>query len=151
MTGEKKTTDNLDEILKSLKPEKIGSYLNENSDILVQDKRPFYIYMKEVLKSKGITQTRLYIDAGFTQSFGGKIFRGEKRMSNRDMALRLCLAGHFDLDETNHILKLCGYSPLYSKMRRDAVLIVAVNTGIYSIENVNRLLKEYGFDELANT
>lgn len=151
MNQEKKTTKSLDEILKSVKPDSIGTYLNENAGSLAEDERPYYVYMKEVLKRKGITQSRVYMDAGFTQSFGGKIFRGEKKMSNRDMVVRLCLAGHFNLEETNKTLKLCGYSPLYSIIRRDAVLIVAVNTRIYDIESVNDLLARNGFSILENT
>lgn len=151
MSTEKKTTGCLDEVLKSVRPEKISRYLDENADSLACDDRPFYVYMKKVLKDKGIELLQVYINAGFSQSFGGKLFRGEKKISNRDMAIRLCLAGKFNLDETNRTLKLCGYSPLYSKVKRDAVLIVAVNTGTFDIGEVNCLLRQNGFEELLNS
>ena len=37
---------------------------------------------------------------------------------------------------------------LYPKDRRDAVIMIAVNTGIHEISKVNDLLDQYGMEKL---
>ena len=66
----------------------------------------------------------------------------EKHTKNRDLILRLCIAGHFNWDETNRALKLYGLSELYAKDPRDACIIVAVNNRIYDLAEINDMLTE---------
>ena len=58
------------------------------------------------------------------------------------------MASEFDKAETNRALKLYGLSELYSRIPRDAVIIVAINSKIRNVDEVNDLLKKNGFSEL---
>ena len=59
------------------------------------------------------------------------------------MILRLCLGAKLTLEETQRALKIYGMSPLYSRLPRDAVIIVAIESGIYEISQLNQLLAEH--------
>ena len=73
----------------------------------------------------------------------------EKHTKDRDLIIRLCMAGHFTWDETNRALKLYGMTELYARDKRDACLIVAINHRIYDINEVNDMLIEQGMDKLS--
>ena len=91
----------------------------------------------------------MYIQAGVSESYGGQVIRLEKHVKNRDMILRLCIAGHFNWDEMNRALKLYGMNELYAKDPRDALLILEINNRIYDIDKINKDLAEHGFGTLS--
>jgi hypothetical protein len=73
----------------------------------------------------------------------------EKHTKDRDLIIRLCLAGHFNWDETNRALKLYGLSELYAKDPRDACIIVAVNNRIFDLYEIDEVLIRQGFKKLT--
>ncbi|MCR5249234.1 MAG: hypothetical protein K6E50_01360 [Lachnospiraceae bacterium] len=145
---EKKKTDELDELLKKTKPEEAGAYLRDNSKYLANGEKAFYYYMKDVLDEKGMKLKELYVAAGFAEGYGGKLIRMEKHAKNRDHIIRLCVAGHFKLDEINRALKLYGYSELYAKDPRDACIIIAINNRIYDLYRIDEILVQNGLDRI---
>ncbi|MCR5371675.1 MAG: hypothetical protein K6E83_13295 [Clostridium sp.] len=146
-----KTTGTLTEILKGTKPEEAGSYLSEYSDELLEKDRPFAAFMRKTLKAHGLRQQEAFLAADISEGYGYKLLAEEKHTRQRDTVLRLCLGGRFTLTETQRALKICGMSPLYPRSPRDAVLIIALNTGIYRIPEVNALLEEHGMEPLRAT
>lgn len=143
-----KKTDELDRILKDVSPERVDAYFRENEAFLTETERPFTAYMRTVYKEKGLKQQEVFRAADISEGYGYKLIAQESLTRQRDVILRLCLAGHFSLEETNRALKLYGMSPLYAKVRRDAVLIITVNQRRYRIEDVNELLRHWGQEEL---
>lgn len=143
-----KTTTTLTEILKETGFEKLEDYFEENSDSMISEEKPFSAYMRDLFRKKGITQQEIFLAADISEGYGYKLISEEKKTKQRDVILRLCLAGRFDLQETQCALKLYGMSPLYAKVRRDAVLIIAVNQGIYDIAEVNDQLRTYEMEPL---
>lgn len=141
---EHKTTDDLDELLRDMKPEELDEYLKKNHQYLAESEKAFYFYMTDLLKEKRIRLKDLFIRADVSDHYGSKIIRMEKHTKDRDLIIRLCLAGHFNWDETNRALKLYGMSELYAKDPRDACIIVAINNRKFEIEDVDRMLKERG-------
>ncbi|MBR6957238.1 MAG: hypothetical protein IKH73_02195, partial [Erysipelotrichaceae bacterium] len=125
---QKKKTTELDQMLGSVNPDKISEYLKENAESIFTDEKPFSVYMREMFRQKGYSQQDIFLRADMPERYGYKIVSGEKHTVQRDVVIRLCLAGQFDLAETNRALKLYGFSELYSKMPRDAVIIVGINS-----------------------
>lgn len=103
-----------------------------------------------MIEAKNIFLKDVYSFAGVSESWGSKIVTMERHTRNRDLIIRLCLAGRFNLDEINRALKLYGMTPLYSKNRRDAVIIVAINNRIYSLAEIDDLMINKGFDILSD-
>ena len=60
------------------------------------------------LDTLGDEKTALFLIMSDTDStsYGSKIVTMEKHTKDRDLIIRLCLAGHFNWDETNRALKL---------------------------------------------
>ena len=105
--------------------------------------------MKDIAESKNIMFKEMYLFAGVSESYGEKIIRMEKHTKNRDLIIRLCIAGHLSLVEINKALKLYGMNPLYSKDKRDACLIVAVNNRIYDLYEIDNILEKQGLQILT--
>ena len=145
-----KSTDELNDLLEKVKPSQIDRYLKENKKYLKDDKKAFYYYVKEVLDAKRIKLKDVYLKAGVSESFGSKILRMEKHTSDRDLILRMCLAGRFNWEETNRALKLYGMCELYSRDSRDACVIVAINNRMYDIIDVDALMKSKGLKGILN-
>ena len=146
---QEKPTNELEEMLGNLKPGDLSGFYKENSKYLADDKKAFYYYFKDVIESKNIFLKDVYSFAGVTESWGGKIISMEKHTKNRDLILRLCIAGHFSLEEINRALKLYGMNPLYAKDKRDASIIVAINNRIYDLYQMDEILLEQGFSKLS--
>ncbi len=145
---EVKPTSEIDELLKSMSPEGLNDFLKDNSRYISDEKKAFYYYFKDVLVTKNIRLKEVYQMADVTESYGSKIVTMEKHTKNRDMILRLCIAGHFKLDEINRALKLYGMSPLYSKNKRDVCIIIAVNNRRYNIFEIDEMLEKQGHKKL---
>ena len=141
-------TEELDNILENTHPDQTGEYLRHNKKYMTGEKKSFYYYMKDVLSEKNIRLKDVYTYAGVAESYGSKIIEMEKRTRDRDLIIRLCVAGHFTWDETSRALKLYGFSPLYSKEPKDACIIVALNNRIYDVYRINELLTEQGLEPL---
>ena len=88
------------------------------------------------------------MNADIPDGYGYKLIAEEKHTRQRDVILRLCFGAGFTVEETQRALKLAGLSPLYPRIERDAVLMVALNQGICKISDVNRLLEEHKMDGL---
>ena len=146
---QKKSTNELNDLLENMKPDQLDSYLKDNSKYMADEKKAFYYYMKDVLDEKNIKLKDVYSFAGVTESYGSKIVTMEKHTKDRDMIIRLCLAGHFNWDETNRALKLYGLSELYAKDPRDACIIVAVNNRIFDMYEIDEMLMKQGLKKLT--
>ena len=144
-----KPTDELNELLENAKPGELGEYIKENRRYLADDKKGFYYYFKDVLDLKNIKLKDVYSFAGVSESYGGQIIREEKPTKDRDLIIRLCVAGHFNLDEIIRSLKLYNMRELYSKDPRDACLIVAINNRIYDLGEIDVILTSNNFPKLT--
>ena len=145
-----KPTDELNELLKDIWPKQIDSFLEQTKEYLIDDERPFYHYMKSVIRKKGMFLKDVYSFAGLSESYGSKLLTMEKHTDDRDVILRLCIAAHFSLLETNRALKLYGMNELYAKDPRDVCIIVAINNRRYDLSEIDELLKRKKYKELAN-
>lgn len=123
-------------------PETLKVFLAEYESSLIRSKRPFTDYMRQKFREKGITQKDIFIAADLDDHFGYKLISGEKRTEKRDVILRICLASHFLLDEVQEALRLYGMSPLHERIPRDMAFIVAFSNRIYSIFEVDSILRE---------
>ena len=144
-----KSTNELDKLLNDMQPDQLAAYYKDNDQYMADDKKAFYYYMKDVVESKNIYFKDIYWTAGVSESYGSKIITMEKHTKNRDVIIRLCMAGHFLLDEINRALKLYGMNPLYSKDKRDACLIVAINNRKYDLAEIDDMLRQHGLKKLS--
>lgn len=146
---QEKSTDEIEKLLESMKPNQLDVFYKENDKYMNDDKKAFYYYMKNTLESKNIFLKDMYIFAGLSETYGEKIIRMEKHTKDRNLIIRLCVAGHFSLVEVNKALKLYGMNTLHAKDKRDACLIVAINNRIYDFGIIDSMMEKQGLQKLS--
>ena len=139
-----KTTDELTSVLKNAKPDDIEKYIAEHKEKLVSDEKPFAEFMRGKIRTAGLKQQEVFLAADIPEGYGYKLISEEKHTRNRDVIIRLCLAAGFTLDDLQTALKLSGHAPLYPRLERDAVLMIAANNGLRDSRDVNDLLEKHG-------
>lgn len=108
-------------------------------------------YWAEIIAAQPLSRREIIRRADFSETYGYKLLSGENRTSERDYVLRLCIAMGMSLQETQRALELNEMRPLYPKDRRDMALIVAVNSGMTSVDEVNALLARHGCQPLKRS
>lgn len=151
-----KATNELDEMLKHIEPDKLKHYYQQNNEYIANAEKAFTYYMKDVIDKKNLIindhklqYKDIYSFAGVSEKYGEKILNMEKHTKDRDLIIRFCIIAHFQLHEINTALKLYGMRPLYAKDRRDACMIVAVNNRIYDLCEIDEMLEAQGFIRLS--
>lgn len=132
------------EVYKRVKPESLSTYLRDHKNDLLSSRRPFAVFMRAKFREKQLLQQNVFLAADISENYGYKLISEEKHTTNRDVILRLCLAAHFNLYETQEALILYGMAPLYYRLPRDIVILVAIYNRIYEIHELNELLRKCG-------
>ena len=153
---QEKSTDELDAQLRNTTPDCMDKYYKENRYYIAETSKAFTYYMKDVIDKKNLAfcHSKLYYKdiysfAGVSESYGEKILNMEKHTKNRDLIIRFCVAGRFQLNEINTALKLYGMKPLYAKDKRDACIIVAINNRKYDLGDIDDMLVKNGLLKLS--
>lgn len=111
----------------------------------------FFVYMKDLLKKRAITQQVVFLRADIPERYGYKLLSGEKRTRQRDVILRICYAAELSLEETQRALKKYDMPALYPKVPRDAFLMILFNERPGNIIEINELLKKNEMDPLRTS
>lgn len=130
------------ELYKRIKPESLPRYLREHRNDLLDSRRPFAEYMRKMFREKRLLQQDVFLAADISENYGYKLIAEEKHTKNRDVILRVCLAAHFNLYEIQEALVLYGMAPLYQRIPRDLVFLVAIFNRIYDVHELNEMLRK---------
>jgi len=142
MSDKEKSTDELmNEINQT---HEIKKFIENNDSEFVSE--PLHDILNRLLKKES-EKTEVVARISLNRIYAYQIFSG-KRIPSRDKLIALCFGFKFNLEETDKLLKTAGYSPLYARNKRDALIIFAINSN-KSIFVVNELLFENGFDILT--
>lgn len=147
----KKSTEELEKILGTTHINEINNYLNDNAESIVSSDRPFYDFIRGIIKKNGLSQQEVFLDADIPERYGYKLITEEKRTRQRDVILRLCYASHMSLEETQKALKYYRMPELYAKVPRDALIMIAINERPGSVIDVNGYLKKNGMEVLRSS
>ncbi|MGN1405115.1 MAG: hypothetical protein ACI4WM_02490 [Erysipelotrichaceae bacterium] len=146
-----KSTQELNEILNKTHISNFSQYEIDNKQSLIEEKEGFYIYFRKLLNEKNLTQQTVFLKADIPERYGYKLLSGEKTTRQRDIILRLCYAGNLTLEETQAALKKYGMMELYSRVKRDALLMLIFKERPGSIIDVNETLKNNGLEPLRTS
>ena len=97
--------------------------------------------LNRLLIKKNISKASLAKQSGISEVYLHQIFAG-RRNPSRNRLLCLCYGLGASLDETQELLKLCGAAQLYSKNRRDAIIIYGIVRDITLFEINDKLFSE---------
>lgn len=130
-------TEELDKILKH--SSSIDSYLEEFNFVFKE--MAFKEYMESLLVKYGVRVADIVRNTDIDRTYAYQIVAGNRRAS-RDKLLQIALAVTGDLEEVQTLLKVSGYSPLYTKVKRDAIIKYGIEKN-HSLNQINQLLFEY--------
>lgn len=140
MVNHKKTTDELLNEIKSSR--EIESFISRNESEFAEEKLSEYI--EYIITKKGLQKSKVAARSGLNRIYAYQIFSG-KRFPSRDKLIAIGFGLQLSLEEMDELLKYAGFSTLYARNKRDAIIIFAL-TNNKSIFAVNDMLFESGFE-----
>lgn len=114
--GEKSTDDLNQELMTQ---PNLDQYLTENG--ACWRRADISVFLTRLHEVCGLSKAELARRAGISEVYLHQVFSGRRRPS-RDRLLCLCVSMEISLEETQQLLKRVGYSPLYPKLKRDAII-----------------------------
>ena len=136
------TTEKLTDVLRQIDhTDDLQKYVDDIEKDPVYDS--FQEYFNSLPQIQGMEKAALIRRTGIERTYGYQLLKGT-RSPGREKVIIFCLAAGLNLHETQRALRAAGEPVLYSRKRRDAILIFAVNEKL-SIADTQELLTQ--FDE----
>lgn len=101
--------------------------------------------LTEILKLKELTKSEVIKNADINEIYGFQIFSGVGNPS-RGKLISLCIGMKLNIDETQELLKIAGFAPLYPKNKRDSIIIFGIRNN-HNVMTINESL----YENLENT
>ena len=101
-------------LLKSGNKELIQQMLKERESRVLPES--FTQYMDEMIASKKVKRAQIAQRAGLSRNYLYKLLRGDKKTTERDYILAVCMAMSMDLHETQHALEIYPFPFLMTLM-----------------------------------
>ena len=143
-----KTEKELQTLLAQIPPADVDLVFESEAESFFSDGKMFAKYFRTVIRSKHLTQKKVFETAQIPEHFGYKLIAQEVQTRQRDTLLRLFYSAAFTFEEANTALAIYGLPALYARFPRDAALIAAFNVTWASMDDLNSYLQDLGFDEL---
>ncbi len=105
------------------------------------------MYLNRLCAERDILAAHVIRNAGVERTFGHQIFNG-RRVPSRDKVIQLAFGFGMNFTECQELMKKARKSPLYAKVKRDAVFIYALKNGL-DIERVQATLNDLSLPTLG--
>ena len=135
----RKTTEELLNILNQSKD--IKEYLNHQQENFTEG--TLSEHLAGLMAEKSVSPGECIRRSGLDRTYCYQIFSGAKKPS-RDKLLALCIALELTAEEVQRLLKSAGYPILYPRVRRDSIILFAIERG-YTVMEVNEFLHDMDF------
>jgi hypothetical protein len=93
----------------------------------------FHGHIQRLCAERGLVPEHVIKNCGIDRTYGHQLFSGIRRPS-RDKVIQLALGFPLTVEETQELLKAASKSPLYPKIKRDAVLLYCLKNRLGAIE-----------------
>ena len=118
MVREETTTDRLEKVLQSTRPEDLSAFLEAEKDHLADGEKPLADYLRGLFKEKGIEQRRLFIEADILESYGYKLVAGQPELYARFPREAVLMSAFHQrlhtVEDVNALLEKHGMEPLHT-------------------------------------
>ena len=132
-----KNTDPLQQELMSTN--NLDRFLTEN-DASFRDV-PLQEAIQRIFDEKGMSKAQLAKQSGISEVYLHQLFSG-RRFPSRSRLLCLCFGLGATVDEAQSLLQQARHAPLYSRDRRDAIIIFALSHHMTLFEVNDKLFTE---------
>ena len=123
----------------------LDTYLEGNESNLRSP--DFYTLLKQACEKRNMLPAQVIECSQIERTYGHQLFNGTRRPS-RDKVLQLALGLGLSVDETQRLLRAAGKSQLYPRLKRDAVILYALQKKL-PILTVQENLTKYGLTLLG--
>ncbi len=131
---------NTDELLKILEyQDSVKDYITENKDEIFDC--DLSLFLNDMLEKYGISKGDAVNASELDQIYGYQIFSGVKKNPSRDKLIQLIFGMKLKPQDAQRLLKIGGVRELYPRIKRDSIIIFALNKGL-SITECDELLFE---------
>ena len=120
-----KDTNNLRQEL--MEAPSLDQFLSENQDSFNRDS--ICELLNRLFQKRRISKATLAKQSGMSEVYLHQVFSGRRNLS-RSRLLCLCFGLNASLEETQELLKQCGFAQLYPKDRRDAIILYGILNGM---------------------
>ena len=132
-----KNTDTLQQELMSTN--NLDRFLTEN-DASFRDV-PLQEAIQRIFDEKGMSKAQLAKQSGISEVYLHQLFSG-RRFPSRSRLLCLCFGLGATVDEAQSLLQQARHAPLYSRARRDAIIIFALSHHMTLFEANDKMFTE---------
>ena len=127
-----------DDMMQELMQEnQIDSYVKKNEADMLDDKSIAQC-LTELIEAKSLSKAKVIKNSNVNEIYAYQIFAG-KRQPSRDKLLCLCFGMRLSIEEVQKLLKQVGYAELYPRIKRDSIMLFALNKYL-TVTQVNDLL-----------
>ncbi len=105
----------------------LDQFLSENQDNFNRDS--ICELLNRLFQKRRISKATLAKQSGMSEVYLHQVFSG-RRNPSRNRLLCLCFGLNASLEETQELLKQCGFAQLYPKDRRDAIILYGILNGM---------------------
>ncbi len=135
-----------EDLLKQLRKENMSyeNYLQNHQDSFIQN--DLAEMWKELLEESGLKKSDIINSAEIGYTYFYDIIRGNK-LPSRDKVLRILVAIKPNLEKVQKVLNIYGWTALYPKIKRDSIIIYAINHN-YSLYQLQELLSSNSEEKL---
>ena len=135
-----------DALMKRLyRTKKLNHFIENYKDSMEEE--TLGAFLGRYLEEHALTMAGAIRQAQIERSYGYQIFRGI-RLPSRDKVLQLAFGMRMNVEDTERMLRIAGKSPLYPRLKRDAVIVFCLKEGI-TLEETQEYLAKYGLSALG--
>ena len=107
----------------------------------------FPMFMDEMLSEYKVKRKDIAVRSGLSQDYLYKLLRGDKKTTERDYILAICISIGMNLAQIQHALKIYGMPMLSDRDLRSHVIMVGIEDG-RDIYDIDSFLEKAGFPYL---
>ena len=127
------------------KADRLDDVLRQNEPSMQSE--AFCACLADLCREQDIVPERVIRQSEIDRSYGHQLFNGTRKPS-RDKVLQLAFGFGLNVDQTQRLLRSAGKSLLYPRLKRDMVILFALNKSMNLIE-LQELLEHHGLTQLG--
>lgn len=132
------STEQLNQRLKSVSADEFSSYMNR-----LKTAPALHDFFSIYIANHSLNVTEIIKNSLISPSYAYEILNGKKPHPSRDYLLSLCLGAHMDLNTTQHALRIAQLGELYSKVPRDAAIMLHIHQEKWNLIDLNHFLEDH--------
>ena len=137
-----------DDLLKQLiAASDISSFLAEQQQHQIDI--PLSDFLNSLLEQKKLVKKSVIKKSELDANYAYQLFNGHRTDPSQDIVIQLAIGMSLNLAETQKLLHIAHKPPLYVKIKRDAVIIHAINESL-DVNQTNELLHRYQLETLSH-